>query len=236
MATGVNGFVVPALQPGDRISDWQPLFKASVTPLLAQENGETLAIGQLPAYVNRRTAEKELVQDAVQKTTLDDAFALLLTLDDPIDPYEAMQKLCRRNWVHGVHVEDFFYELKKLAKDASADLNLVCNILVAQLPKSVQQKAKEDLATKRGTGIITDVNARAFMTGVKKLLSNRGMQLDVGCQRLDEIDEQARVSQVSYQPPAAGPAGDEPIRRVEQGTVPRNAAGAQHGEERIDRV
>ena len=136
--TMVKGFVVPPLQPGDRISDWEPLFKAAVTPLLAQADGQTLAIGLLPAHVNRRTAEKELVQEAIQKNTLDAAFDLLKTLDDPIDPYEAMQKLCRRNWLHGVHIDDFFYDLKRLAKDAEADTNLICNIIIAQLPKTVQ--------------------------------------------------------------------------------------------------
>ena len=112
----VKGFVVPPLQPGDRISDWKPLFKAAVTSLLTQDNGEKLAIGLLPGYVNRRTAEKELVQDAVQLDTLDGAFALLLTLDDPSEQYEAMKKLCRRNWLHSMHVDDFYYYLPKIRR------------------------------------------------------------------------------------------------------------------------
>ena len=101
----LTGVVLPPLQPGDRISDWKPLFKAAVTPLLAQTDGELLAIGLLPGHVNRRG--EELVQEAVQQTTLDAAFELLETLDDVIDPYEALQKLCRRNWVQGVHIDDF---------------------------------------------------------------------------------------------------------------------------------
>ena len=168
--TSLKGFVIPPLQPGDRIGDWRPVFKAAVTSLLAQENGEKLAIGLLPGYVNRRIAEKELVQDAVKLDSLDEAFDLLVTLDDPIDQYEAMQKLCRRNCLHGVHVDDFFYDLKRLAKDASADNNLVCNIVLGQLPKVVQQKAKEDFAAKKGNGIISDANVTVFMTNVKKLL------------------------------------------------------------------
>ena len=131
--SSLKGFVIPPLQPGDRICDWKPLFKAAVTSLLTQENGEKLAIGLLPGYVNRRTAEKELVQEAVKLDAVDDAFDLLETLDDPIDPYEALQKLCRRNWLHGMHVDDFYYDLKRLAKDASADNNLICNILLGQL-------------------------------------------------------------------------------------------------------
>ena len=134
-------FVVPPLQPGDRISDWRPVFKGAVTPLLPKENGQALAIG--------RTAERELVVDAIKKTTLDEAFELLCTLDDPIDAYQAMQRLCRRDWFHGIHIDDFFYELKKLAKDANADNNLVCNIMIGQLPKSIQQKVKETYSDKK---------------------------------------------------------------------------------------
>ena len=192
----LTGIVVPPLQPGDRISDWKPLFKASVTPLLAQTNGELLAIGLLPGYVNRRRAEKELVQEAVQQTTLDAAFTLLETLDDVIDPYEAMQKLCRRNWMHGVHIDDFFYDLKRLAKEANADANLVCNIVLAQLPKVIQQKAKDDYATKKGGGVTSDANARVFLSNVKKFLNERGIPPDIGCQHLDVLDESQRVNRV----------------------------------------
>ena len=60
--SSLKGFVIPPLQPGDRICDWKPLFKAAVTSLLTQENGEKLAIDLLPGYINRRTAEKELVR------------------------------------------------------------------------------------------------------------------------------------------------------------------------------
>ena len=63
----LKGFVVPPLQPGDRISDWKPLFKAAVTTLLAQNDGERLAIGLLPGHVNRRKAEKELVYSPISK-------------------------------------------------------------------------------------------------------------------------------------------------------------------------
>ena len=41
-------FVIPPLQAGDRIEDWKLLFQAAVTPLLAKDGGEKLAIGLLP--------------------------------------------------------------------------------------------------------------------------------------------------------------------------------------------
>ena len=59
-------FVMPPLQAGDRIEDWKLLFQAAVTPLLAKDGGEKLAIGLLPGYINRRPAEKELVVKAIK--------------------------------------------------------------------------------------------------------------------------------------------------------------------------
>ena len=69
-AANLRGFVIPPLQPGDRITDYKPLFKAAVTRLLTQQDGEKLAI----RYINRRTAKRELVQEVVQLDSLDDAF------------------------------------------------------------------------------------------------------------------------------------------------------------------
>ena len=47
-----------------------------MTSLLARDNGEKLPIGLLPGCVNRRTAEVELVREAITKDTLDSAFTL----------------------------------------------------------------------------------------------------------------------------------------------------------------
>ena len=64
-----------------------------------------------------------------------------------------MQKLCPKDWTNGVHVDDFVYELKKVAKHAKADNNLVCNILIGQLSKVIQSNAKTVFAEKKGTGL-----------------------------------------------------------------------------------
>ena len=62
----VMNLPIPALQPEERIEDWKPLFKAGVSTLLARgPEGEALAIGLLPAYINRRTAECELVREVL---------------------------------------------------------------------------------------------------------------------------------------------------------------------------
>ena len=60
-------------------------------------------------------AELELVRDAVQMNTLTEAFELLKILDDPIDPFEAMEHLCRANWLREEKIDYFDYRLKKKA-------------------------------------------------------------------------------------------------------------------------
>ena len=87
-------FIVPPLKNNDRIDEWEPLFRAAVTGLLTQDNGEALAIGLLPAHVNRRRAEVELCKEVVSLTTLDEAFTLLRTLDDPVDKYQMIAVPC----------------------------------------------------------------------------------------------------------------------------------------------
>ena len=104
-----------------------------------------------------------------------------------------MQKLCRKDWTSGVHVDDFFilYQLKKFAKHAKADNNLVCNILIGQLPKVIRSNAKTLFAEKKGTGLISDTNACVLLSKVKELMNDRGIPLDIGCHRFDEISEQS---------------------------------------------
>ena len=107
----VMNLPIPALKPDERIEDWKPLFKAGVATLLAKgPEGEALAIGLLPAYVNRRTAERELVRELMRDCSeLDAAFEVLVsTLDPPVDKYQYMQEMCRLDWVPGVQVDDFF--------------------------------------------------------------------------------------------------------------------------------
>ena len=88
----------------------QPQRGAAVTPLLAQEGGEKLAVGLLPAYVCRRPAERELVKDVISETTkLEEAFEILISnLDPPIDPQQSMVDLCHKEWEVGVLVDDYY--------------------------------------------------------------------------------------------------------------------------------
>ena len=145
----VMNLPIPVLKPDERIDDWKALFKAGVGTLLARgTEGEKLAIGLLPAYINRRTAERELVREVLSDCSeLDAAFDVLSsTLDPPVDKYQYMQEMCRLDWVPGVQVDDFFFELRHLGVKAAADLKFVCSLFVSQLPKEVQPKAKTWLA------------------------------------------------------------------------------------------
>ena len=40
----MSQFVISPLQPGERIDDWQPLFTAAVTTLLAKPAGEKIGL------------------------------------------------------------------------------------------------------------------------------------------------------------------------------------------------
>ena len=122
--------VIPPLRSGDRIEEWETSFRAATASYLLAEKGEKFVIGLLPAFVNRRPAEVALVRELVAtETSLDTAFESLRTLDPPVDKFSAMQILCRTNWDKGQQVDDFFYSLKREAKQAEADLDFVCSIL-----------------------------------------------------------------------------------------------------------
>ena len=114
----------------------------------------------------------ELVREAIELESLENAFKLLKTLDDPVDQYEAMQRLCRADWLRGKNIDDFFYQLKRQDKHAKASLDLVCTILIGQFPKQVQCKAKALYADVKTDGSISDGNARKLITKIKEDMSD----------------------------------------------------------------
>ena len=196
----VMNLPIPALKPDERIEEWQPLFEAGVRTLVARgTEGEVLAIGLLPAYINRRTAERELVKEVVRDCTkLVDAFKVLVdTLDPPVDKYQYIQEMCRLDWVPGVLVDDYFFELKRLGVKACADVRFVCSLFVSQLPKEVQNKAKSWLAD---CDELVDSSLRAFVKEVKGWLVERGLPLNrgsrhfVGAVRSGGTDQPGTVS------------------------------------------
>jgi len=173
----VMNLSVPALRAGDRIEDWKPLCLAGVSTILARgKSGQALAVGMLPAYLNRRPVERELVRQVVQDCdSVEDAFKILITtLDPPLDKYQCIQDMCRLDWVPRVQVDDFFFELKKLATRGAADLSFVCSLFVSQLPKEIQPKAKSWMADRAA---LTDDKARELLIAVKGWLVERGLPL-----------------------------------------------------------
>ena len=55
------------------------------------------------------------------------------------------------------------------------------------MPRTVRNKAKEFFAEARSKSGITESQARAVLVKIKTLLSERGLEQDIGCQKLDEI-------------------------------------------------
>ena len=129
--------------------------------------------------------------------TLTEAFESLKTRDDSIDPYEAMQHLCRANWLRGEKIDYFYYHLKKKAKQVDGKLELICSILIGELPKQIQGKVKAFYVEKKdGNGTISELNARLLIMRAKHLLSERGITLDIECLNVDELNNQ-QISGVS---------------------------------------
>ena len=142
----------------------------------------------MPAYVNRRPAETELMKEVVRLKTLDEAFEILRSLDDPIDKYAMMQSLCRADWIPETPIDDFYYQLRQKAVHAGANLDLVFSILIAQLPKRVQGQAKDEFASQKGDGnVISESGGRKLIMKIKRIRSDRGVALDVGCKEIDNL-------------------------------------------------
>jgi transposase InsO family protein len=180
---------IPAIGKEERIEDWAVLFRGAVSSYLTTTNGQRIAIGLLPSHLNRSLAEKELVRDVVKECTrLDDALEVLKSLDPPRDKSAAIQKLCRVDWRPGSTVDDFYYELRKWAKESESDILFVCQLFVAQLPRPVQKKAKVIMAEWETAGVSAQ-QGRELLKAVKEELSTRGISLSVGYKDFDRLAE-----------------------------------------------
>ena len=142
MATGMY---IPPLHEGMRIGDWKHLFLASVQQIVDGENGQKRAFQLLPACVNRRPAERELVRDLVKKSeTVERALQTLKdVLDPPVDQYQMMQELCRSDLEPGRQIDDLFFGIRRKAFHAGVGMKFVASILASQLPKDIQSKLRD---------------------------------------------------------------------------------------------
>ena len=63
--------------------------------------------------------------------------------------------------------------------------------LIGQLLRGIQSKAEAFYSDKKGESTISELNARLLLA-IKRLLNERGMSPDVGCQDQDKINDMAR--------------------------------------------
>ena len=169
---------IPPLNDSERIGDWRDLFQASVQYLLDETGGELRAIQLLPIYVSRRPAERELVKYVLrEKKSLKEALDILESVLDPhIDPYSAMQDLCKLTWKPGDEIDDFFYTLIRKARDARSSLKFVASILSSQLPRDVQGRVKDTVQSIPEN--LESEEAHSFIQQVKLQLTERGYPLN----------------------------------------------------------
>ena len=224
---------IPPLRDGERLEEWEPLFTAAVSPLLTKGSaGHALAFGMLPAHVNRRKAERELVREVVtdEKTkTLSEAFTVLKnTLDPPVDKYKAMQDLCRLDWSPGVMIDDFYYSLKRLGHFADAQPKMICTLLVSQLPKEIQGKAwladnEEGLNDKTARGLVSDI---------KQWLMDRGLALDRGARGFNDshVSLTERVAAINVWAEAAAVPLASPVAHLPERQPSRLDERSEGGE------
>ena len=176
MASPLN-ISIPPLTEGQRIEDWQPLFIAATSSLVANAN-EKVAIQILPSFVCRNYYEQSTVLQAIKEETLQAAFTLLCaSLDPPIDEFEAATLFRKMQWARGIRVEVFFDQLRKQAKRAGYSNRAACAALVGELPREAQSLLKGWI---KGKEECTEKDTREFVTLVQTTLLQKGMDLDHG--------------------------------------------------------
>ena len=99
-----------------------------------------------------------------------------------------MQSLCSADWIPGTPIDDFYYQFRQKAIHAGAKLDLVFSVLIAQLPKRVQSQAKDEFASQKGDGnVISESGGHKVIMKMKRILSDRGVVLDVGCKEIGNL-------------------------------------------------
>ena len=140
MATPVN-ITIPPLSEFQRIEDWQPIFIAATSALVASA-GEKAATQMLPSFLIRHTYERAIVLEALKEETLTAAFNVLrLNLDPVVDIYEASLRYRGMTWSVGERIDDFFTKLWKEAIRAQHTIKQMCVALITQLPSEVRPAA-----------------------------------------------------------------------------------------------
>ena len=191
---------IPVLSERTRIGDWKHLFLASVQQILDDEQGQKKAIQLLPACVNRRPAERELVRDVVRSAeTIVWALEILEdTLHPSIDPYQIMQELCRSDWEPEAQIDYFFFEIRRKAQHSGVGMKSVASILASQLPKDIQRKVRDKV--RDVAGYIEGADGRGLIKTIKLELTERGYPLNLGNKDFERIKKVAVLSEATTTP------------------------------------
>ena len=179
----------PILKEDERIEDWKPLFQAATAGLRATKGGVLKALQMLPNYVNRTYAERRLVVEVIEENkeaaSLDVAFATLIKqIVPPKDPHRGLRELRKTDWQAGESVDDFFYRMQDLAREARPSTSMACNIFVSQFPLSIQPSLREWLDVREEVGT---KEARELIVKVKTALVEKNIPLDYGYRELGKI-------------------------------------------------
>ena len=108
------------------------------------EIGERKVIQLLPNYVNRLITDMEAVKIVMKRVeTLKDALDQLSpVIDNPIDPFLAMQELVKLQCRPGQDIGYNFFLARRKATHAGTTLRFVASMVSSQLPKEVQNRIK----------------------------------------------------------------------------------------------
>ena len=175
----IPNIAIPPLIEGQRIDDWQPLFIAATSTLVATA-GEKAAIQILPSLVCRDAFERATALESVKEETLEAAFKILhSSLDAPIDEYEATSRFRELTWARGTRVEVFFTQLWTEAKRASLPNRHVCVVLTTQIPDEAQGAAKGWISA-HSENLVSDKETREFLKLIQTTLRQKGIALDHG--------------------------------------------------------
>ena len=196
------------------IGDWKHLFLASVQKILDGEQGQKKEIQLLPACVNRRPAERELVRDVFKDSeAIDGALKTLEeTLDPPIYPYQLMQELCRSDWEPGIQVDDFFLGIRRKAQYAGVGMKFAASILASQLPKDIRSKIRDKV--RKVADDIQGADGKELIKTVKCEPTERGYPLDLGNKDFEKTNKVTLLSETvesSHSHPTINDAEDLPL-------------------------
>ena len=171
---------IPALQPGDRIEDWRILFESGTGHLRVDEASEKKVIQLLPNYLNRSITDVETVKVVMKraeilKAALDE---LSRVIDNPIDPFSAMQDLIQLKWQPGQDIGDYYFLAKRKASHAGTTLKFIGSLVSTQLPKEVQNRIKDTAIALNDD--LEHADAFKFIAEVKQILTDKGIALNLG--------------------------------------------------------